>query len=207
MQFLLDVFLSIPAILIAFSVKEYTRAKMADKLGDKSPRFRGELTLDPLKHVDIMGALMMAFFGFGWSKSVDINKYAFKNPKKDALKVNILAWLSNLFVAIIAVILTALYLRFIGIRGDLSQIIFLILQYIIILNVNFFVFNMLPLPGLDCFRILEDLKPKLFMKIATFVSQYYYPILIVIILVGRYVMVIPANLVMSFVYFIGGFFM
>ena len=95
MQFLLDAFLSIPAILIAFSVKEYTRAKMADKLGDKSPRFKGELTLDPLKHVDIAGALMMAFFGFGWSKSVEINKYAFKNPKKDALKVNIAAWLSN----------------------------------------------------------------------------------------------------------------
>ncbi|HHQ4329149.1 site-2 protease family protein [Clostridium perfringens] len=205
MQFLLDAFLSIPAILIAFSVKEYTRAKMADKLGDKSPRFKGELTLDPLKHVDIAGALMMAFFGFGWSKSVEINKYAFKNPKKDALKVNIAAWLSNLVVAIIGVILTSLYLRFFGLRGDLSQIIFLILQYIIILNVNFFVFNILPLPGLDCFRILEDLKPQLFYKLSEIVYQYYYPILIVIILLGRYVLAIPSQLVMAFVYSIGLF--
>ena len=167
MQFLLDAFLSIPAILIAFSVKEYTRAKMADKLGDKSPRFKGELTLDPLKHVDIVGALMMAFFGFGWSKSVEINKYAFKNPKKDALKVNIAAWLSNLVVAIIGVILTGLYLRFFGLRGDLSQ---------------------------------------LFYKLSGIVYQYYYPILIVIILLGRYVLAIPSQLAMIFVYSIGGLF-
>ena len=147
----------------------------------------------------------MAFFGFGWSKSVEINKYAFKNPKKDALKVNIAAWLSNLVVAIIGVILTSLYLRFFGLRGDLSQIIFLMLQYIIILNVNFFVFNILPLPGLDCFRILEDLKPQLFYKLSGIVYQYYYPILIVIILLGRYVLAIPSQLVMAFVYSIGLF--
>ena len=176
---------------------------MADKLGDKSPRFKGELTLDPLKHVDIAGAIMMALFGFGWSKSVEINKYAFKNPKKDALKVNIAAWLSNLVVAIIGVMLTGLYLRFFGLRGDFSKIIFLILQYIIILNVNFFVFNILPLPGLDCFRILEDLKPQLFYKLSGIVYQYYYPILIVIILLGRYVLAIPSQLVMAFVYSIG----
>ncbi|MDJ0284989.1 hypothetical protein QLH49_31290, partial [Bacillus bombysepticus] len=121
------------------------------------------------------------------------------------LKVNIAAWLSNLVVAIIGVILTSLYLRFFGLRGDLSQIIFLMLQYIIILNVNFFVFNILPLPGLDCFRILEDLKPQLFYKLSGIVYQYYYPILIVIILLGRYVLAIPSQLVMAFVYSIGLF--
>ncbi|HJF35119.1 MAG TPA: hypothetical protein K8U79_03730 [Clostridium perfringens] len=99
--------------------------------------------------------------------------------------------------------LTGLYLRFFGLRGDFSQIIFLILQYIIILNVNFFVFNILPLPGLDCFRILEDLKPQLFYKLSGIVYQYYYPILIVIILLGRYVLAIPSQLVMAFVYSIG----
>lgn len=207
MQFLLNALLSIPAILIAFSVKEYTRAKMADKLGDKSPRFKGELTLDPLKHVDILGALMMAFFGFGWSKSVEINKYAFKNPKKDAVKVNVAAWLSNLVVAIVGVILTVLYLRFVGISGDLSQIIFLILQYIVMLNVNFFVFNILPLPGLDCFKILEDLKPKLFYKLANVVYEYYNVILIVIILLGRYILSFPSQIVMAFIYTLVGIIM
>lgn len=200
MQFILNALLSIPAILIAFSVKEYTRAKMADKLGDKTPRFKGELTLDPLKHIDILGALMMAFVGFGWSKSVEINKYAFKNPKKDAIKVNVVAWLSNLVVAIVGAILTVLYLRFVGIRGDFSQIIFLVLQYIVVLNVNFFVFNILPLPGLDCFRILEDLKPRLFYKLSGVVYEYYNIILIVIILLGRYILAIPSELVMTFIY-------
>lgn len=207
MQFLLNALLSIPAILVAFSVKEYTRAKMADKLGDKTPRFKGELTLDPLKHVDIIGALMMAFVGFGWSKSVEINKYAFKNPKKDAIKVNVAAWLSNLVVAIVGVILTVLYLKIFGIGGDLSQIIFLILQYIVILNVNFFVFNLLPLPGLDCFKILEDLKPRLFYKLSGVVYEYYSIILIVIILLGRYILAIPSQLVMTFVYSLVGILM
>lgn len=207
MQFILNALLSIPAILIAFSVKEYTRAKMADKLGDKTPRFKGELTLDPLKHIDILGALMMAFVGFGWSKSVEINKYAFKNPKKDAIKVNVAAWLSNLVVAIVGVILTVLYLRFVGIRGDFSQIIFLVLQYIVILNVNFFVFNILPLPGLDCFRILEDLKPRLFYKLSGVVYEYYSIILIAIILLGRYILAIPSQMVMAFIYSLVGIIM
>lgn len=207
MQFLLNAFLSIPAILIAFSVKEYTRAKMADRLGDKSPRFKGELTLDPLKHVDIFGALMMAFFGFGWSKSVEINKYAFKNPKKDALKVNITAWLSNLIVAIIGAIIMVLYLKFFGLGGNISQIIFLMIQYIVILNINFFVFNILPLPGLDCFRILEDLKPKLFYKLSGVIYEYYNIILIVIILIGRYILVFPSQIVINFVYSIARLFM
>lgn len=199
MSFLLNVFLKIPAILVAFSVKEYTRAKMADKLGDKTPRFRGQLTLDPLKHVDIMGALMMAFVNFGWTKSVEINKYAFKNPKKDAIRVNVAAWLSNLVVAVIGAVIWALYIKIFGLGSNISQIISLVLQYIIVLNVNLFVFNILPLPGLDCFRILEDAKPKLFYKMANTIYEYYWVILIAIIFLGRGILAIPSNIIMGFI--------
>ncbi|WP_300350225.1 site-2 protease family protein [Clostridium sp.] len=197
MRFLLNVLLSIPAILIAFSVKEYTRAKMADKLGDKAPRFRGELTLDPLKHIDIMGALMMALIGFGWTKSVNINKYAFKNPKKDAIRVNAMAWFSNLGVAVLGAILFALWIKFFGIMGTTSEILVSILRYIIILNVNLFVFNILPLPGLDCFRILEDANPKAFYKFSETIYKYYTVILIAIIFLGSSILSIPSNFIMG----------
>lgn len=197
MEFLLNVLLSIPAILIAFSVKEYTRAKMADKLGDKAPRFRGELTLDPLKHVDIMGTVMMALVGFGWTKSVDINKYAFKNPKKDAIKVNVVAWLSNLVVAVIGAVIFALFIKFFGVRGNISTIIVSIIRYVIILNVNLFVFNILPLPGLDCFKILEDANPKLFYKFSAKIYEYYSIILIIIIFLGRSILSIPSEFIMN----------
>ena len=78
---LLEIFLTIPALLIAFSVKEYARARVADMLGDKTPRLQGRLTLDPFAHIDIMGLIFMLFLSFGWSKAVQINRNAFKNPR------------------------------------------------------------------------------------------------------------------------------
>lgn len=181
---ILNKLLSIPAILVAFSFREYARAKMADKLGDKSPRFQGRLTLDPFAHIDPVGFIAIVLFGFGWSKPVEINKNAFKKPTQDSLKVNLAAWLSNLVIAIVGAILWALCIRFFGNLGSISDIIILILNYIIIINVNLFVFNILPLPGLDGFRILEDFSPKHFYRIADAIYQYYMVILILVVLVG-----------------------
>ena len=170
---LLEIFLTIPALLIAFSVKEYARARVADMLGDKTPRLQGRLTLDPFAHIDIMGLIFMLFLSFGWSKAVQINRNAFKNPRRDALKVNFAALFSNLFVAFIASLFYVLLIVLFGERSDTMQIISLILYYIIMINVNLFVFNILPLPGLDGFRILSDLFPSLFHKIAGTIYRYY----------------------------------
>lgn len=197
---ILNLFLSVPALLIAFTVREYTRAKVADSLGDKTPRFQKRLTLDPLAHIDIVGFIAMLFFGFGWSKPVQINKSAFKRYRKDSLKVNISAWLSNLVVAFVFAIIYALFIKFFGrVNSDVVNIIRVILIYIIKLNVNLFVFNTLPLPGLDGFRILEDYSPKTFYKIADVIYQYYTIILILVIAVGGRILYIPSNFIMNII--------
>lgn len=195
---ILNLFLSIPALLIAFTVREYTRARVADSLGDKTPRFQKRLTLDPLAHIDPVGFIAMLLFNFGWSKPVQINKSAFKRYRKDSLKVNISAWLSNLIVAVVVAIIYALFIKLFGrVNSDIISIITIILRYIIIFNVNLFVFNILPLPGLDGFRILEDYSPKTFYKISETIYQYYTIILILVIVAGGRILYIPTNFIMN----------
>ena len=183
---LLEIFLTIPALLIAFSVKEYARARVADMLGDKTPRLQGRLTLDPFAHIDIMGLIFMLFLSFGWSKAVQINRNAFKNPRRDALKVNFAALFSNLFVAFIASLFYVLLIVLFGERSDTMQIISLILYYIIMINVNLFVFN-----------ILSDLFPSLFHKIAGTIYRYYVIILIAVLLIGSNLLIYPCSYIIN----------
>ena len=67
---LLNIILMIPAMLIAFTFHEYAHALMADRLGDKTPRFQGRLTLNPAAHIDLFGFIAVLLFGFGWAKPV-----------------------------------------------------------------------------------------------------------------------------------------
>ncbi len=194
---LLEIFLTIPALLIAFSVKEYARAKTADMLGDKTPRLQGRLTLDPFAHIDIMGLIFMLLLSFGWSKAVQINRNAFKNPRRDALKVNFAALFSNLVVAFIASLFYVLLILLFGESSDTMQIISLVLYYIIMININLFVFNILPLPGLDGFRILADLFPELFRKIARTIYRYYVIILIAVLLIGSNLLIYPCSFIIN----------
>lgn len=194
---LLEIFLTIPALLIAFSAKEYARAKTADILGDDTPRTQGKLTLDPFAHIDIMGLIFMLLLSFGWSKAVQINRNAFKNPRLDELKVNFAALFSNLIVAFIAALLYVLLIFLFGTSTDAMQIISLVLYYIILININLFVFNILPLPGLDGFRILADLFPSLFRKISMVIYRYYVIILIAVLLIGSNLLVYPCSFIIT----------
>ena len=108
MSFLQNIIFMIPAILIGFTFHEYAHAKVADKLGDKTPRFQGRLNLNPINHLDPLGTLLILFCGIGWAKPVQVNPSAFKNYYKDDLKVSIAGPIANLIVAFIG---TILYLR------------------------------------------------------------------------------------------------
>lgn len=196
---LLQSLLSIPAILIGFAFHEYAHAKVADKLGDKTPRFEGRLTLNPLAHIDIIGFLMIVFVQFGWAKPVRVNKRAFKNYYKDDLKVSIAGPLANLVVAFVAIIIMAIYEKYIFYRfgGNLFAIIDAIMYWTVMININLFVFNLLPLPGLDGLSILEDLSPKTFYKISGKIYEYQFLILIFVLVVGARILSIPTSVIYS----------
>lgn len=196
---ILELILIIPAILIGFTFHEYAHAKVADMLGDKTPRFQGRLTLNPLAHIDPIGFIMILIMKFGWAKPVQINRRAFKNGYKDDLKVTIAGPLANLFIAIIFSVIFGFAYKFYFINNytDITHILVQILNLIIIINVNLFVFNLLPLPGLDGFGILEDLFPSAFGRIADSLYRYQFIIFALIAFGGARFLDKPTGIILD----------
>lgn len=197
---LINIILMIPAILIGFTFHEYAHAVVADKLGDKTPKFQGRLTLNPFVHIDIIGFIMILVAGFGWAKPVQINPSAFKNRYKDDLKVSIAGPIANLIVAFIAAIFMALISKYgltaLSVTSGLYGIILRIMYLTVTTNCMLFVFNLIPIPGLDGFHILRDLFPSYYYKISDTVYKYQMIILLVIIVtpIASYIVGIPSKL-------------
>lgn len=196
---ILEKILIIPAILIGLTFHEFAHAFVADKLGDKTPKFQGRLTLNPFAHVDIIGFIMILLVGFGWAKPVEINPGAFKNRNKDDLKVSIAGPLANLIIAFLAAVLTVVIYRF-GLLSmeatSISNIIIKIILYVININCMLAIFNLIPLPGLDGFHILRDLFPSTFYKISGTVYKYQLIILVLFVAtpLATYLVGIPSNM-------------
>ena len=194
-----EIFLSIPAILIAFTAKEYIRARVAYNLGDKAQKLQGRMTLDPFAHIDLIGFILIALVGFGWSKPVEINRYAFKKPKEDSIKVTLAAFSSYLIVAFIASVLFYI-VTFTGIaNNDLGTILALVLQYTAMVNISLFVFNFIPMPGLEMHTLLSEFSPSTAYKISMFTAQYQLFILIAIVVLAKYILAIPVAVVSAFI--------
>ena len=162
---LLTLVLSIPGVIIAMTFHEFAHAWMADRLGDDTPRRQGRLTLNPFKHMEPIGMLMLLFAGFGWGRPVQINPNNF-NRTITLRKGNALVALAgpaiNLILAVIFSIIYALILAFGGTAFMLSQtgeIITTIIIYIISMNVGLGVFNLIPLPPLDGSKVLVAILP------------------------------------------------
>ncbi|MBU3107619.1 site-2 protease family protein [Clostridium gasigenes] len=194
---LLDIIFTIPAILIAFTVQGYAKAKMADKLGDKTPRFQGRLSLNPIDHIDPMGFLMIIICGFGWTKPLDTNPNAYKRGQKDAIKVTVAGPLANLLVGFVG---SFIFIFFIYILGNMMpESMYMVasnmLRSIVLINISLFVFNLLPLPGLAGFEIMKNLWPKTYYKVADTIYQYQMFILIGVLLIGGKILGIPVGII------------
>ena len=172
----------IPAILLAFTFHEYAHAITADRLGDKTPRFQGRLTLNPIAHIDPIGFIMILVFGFGWAKPVQTNPSAFKNYYKDDLKISLAGPVANLILGFIFAILTVLFTNFAPIDGALYTIIQEILFITGYLNCILFFLNLVPIPGFDGFHIIRDLFPKFFYNLPDAIYRYQLLLFMVLIL-------------------------
>src|SRR3989337_1235241 len=102
--FLQRLLLQIPALLIAVTVHELAHALVADRLGDPTARSLGRLTLNPLPHIDPLGALAFVLAGFGWAKPVPVNAYNLKRPVRDMAWIAAAGPLSNLITAFVGLI-------------------------------------------------------------------------------------------------------
>lgn len=153
-EFIYWILVAIPSILIASTVHEYAHAYVAFRLGDATAKAEGRLTLNPIKHIDPLGALSMVLFRFGWSKPVPINEYAFKNREIGTALVALAGPLSNLMLAFLISILYKYVL------SDTSFLIVFSLYTFTTINIALAVFNLLPIPPLDGHKIVRAILPK-----------------------------------------------
>ncbi|MCJ7841585.1 site-2 protease family protein [Lederbergia sp. NSJ-179] len=150
--------LIIVVLLIAFTVHEFAHAFTAYKLGDTTAKDQGRLTLNPIQHLDPLGTLFILIVGFGWARPVPVNRYHFKNPRVGGIFVSLMGPISNLILAFIGAGIFNIFVMT-GVAGSLHPLVTQFFNLFVYFNVLLFVFNLLPLPPLDGYRILEDLLP------------------------------------------------
>jgi len=194
----------IPAILIAFTFHEYAHAITADRLGDKTPRFQGRLTLNPIAHIDPMGFILILIVNFGWAKPVETNPSAYKNYYKDDLKVSAAGPIANLILGLVFAILLMLFEKF-SPQGAVYEIIGKILLITGYLNCILFFLNLVPIPGFDGFHIVRDLFPKFFYNLSDSILRYQFLIFMLLLLpilggqsIFYYIVQVPGMLLFSF---------
>jgi len=146
------------ALIVAATVHEYAHAYVADRLGDPTPRAQGRLTLNPLAHLDPVGALLILIFRFGWAKPVPINPANFTNWRRDTMLVAAAGPLANITLLFIVGIPYKLGLLDIG-AAAAAMPIDRLLQVMLQINAMLAVFNLIPIPPLDGSKILMGLLP------------------------------------------------
>lgn len=153
---------NIPVILFALTIHEYCHALVASRFGDDTARNLGRLTLNPIKHLDVFGTILMVLVGFGWAKPVPVDPRNLRDPKRDMLFIALAGPVSNLLLAL----LSGLSLRYLtggmlsGAGGSYTAIAFQLLTLTLVYNTALAVFNLLPVPPLDGSRILFGILPR-----------------------------------------------
>lgn len=167
------------AVLMAITLHELAHGYVAYCLGDNTAKAAGRLTLNPLAHLDPIGALMMFVAGFGWAKPVPVNPFFFRGDRtKGMMLVSVAGPLMNLVVAYIAGVI---FFAGNGFYGNAFMNIFLLNT--ITLNVYLAVFNLIPIPPLDGSKILAGFLPReTAYKYLNTVEQYGFLILMVLII-------------------------
>ncbi len=145
----------LPGIVLGLTVHEFSHAYMARHCGDNTSEAQGRVTLNPFKHIDLLGFLMLLIAGFGWARPVEFNEANLRNPRKDIMKIAAAGPVSN---ALFAMFLSVLYLFYgnmtEGNYNNSVRVIREIFLYWIYINWGLFIFNLIPLPPLDGSHLL-----------------------------------------------------
>jgi Zn-dependent protease len=145
----------LPGIVLGLTIHEFSHAWVAQYCGDTTARDEGRVTLNPLKHIDLLGFIMLLAVGFGWAKPVQFNEENLRNPKSDVMKIAIAGPLSNAVSSILLSILFAFSIGHVPVHDNATvRIIYEIILYAIYINWGLFVFNLIPLPPLDGSHLL-----------------------------------------------------
>ncbi len=153
MDFLAQLLIFLPSIIIALTFHEYAHALVAYKLGDPTAKAEGRLTLNPLAHLDPLGTMVLILFRFGWGKPVPINEYNFENPVVGTALTSLAGPATNFILAITG---TIAFNIFVGIHPLLNAM----MLYFVLINILLMMFNLLPIPPLDGHKIVRAILPE-----------------------------------------------
>lgn len=182
----------LPVIVLCISIYEFSHAYVAYKLGDRSQKVNGRLTLNPLVHIDLVGFVCIALFGFGWGKPVKYDDRNFRNKALGIALASLAGPISNFVMAVLFTVI----LKILIITGTISSVasaktgsILLTMCILAIkFNVLFGVFNLLPIPPFDGSRILSFFLPQKGKDLMYRLERYSFFLVLILLYtgVGRY---------------------
>lgn len=182
----IEILANLLAAVAIICIHEFAHAFTAYKCGDSTAKYAGRMTLNPVKHFDLLGMLMFGLAGFGWSKPVPINPNNFKRYKLGTFLTSAAGILANLLFAFLMYPLFQLIVLYVFpyISGkNLGWFLICLFSSLYAMSLNFAAFNLLPLYPLDGFRIVEAFNKKR-GKVFRFLRNYGYYILLALILIN-----------------------
>lgn len=177
---LIQLLVSVPAVLLCLSVHEACHGYMAYALGDPTAKHAGRLTLDPIRHLDPIGTICLLFFHVGWAKPVPVNPGNFKHPRRDIALVSLAGPVSNFLLALVALFL---YYPLRLAESSIVMTIALMLYMVAVMSIGLGVFNLIPVPPLDGSKILLSFLPRKYeWKFAQYQQFIQFGLLILLVL-------------------------
>lgn len=182
--------IQVPVILFSLSIHEFAHAYVAHLLGDDTAKRLGRLTLNPLRHLEPFGTILIFLVGFGWARPVPVNMLNFKNPRRGMLFVALAGPVSNLLTAALAGIVLRNIPPEIAASGGVSNIYMVcmtMIAFTIQIGVALAVFNMIPLPPLDGSRVLYGILPERYAYSYSRIEPYSIMILMFLFIFGSHI--------------------
>lgn len=180
---ILDLLITALCVFLSLSVHEFAHGLAAYKMGDDTASLSGRLSLNPLRHLDPIGALCLFFFGFGWARPVPVNPMRFQKKKAGMVITSLAGPFSNFILAFLSVFFMRL-LKFAPTQGIFGQVAYLCLiltQNLAIMNISLALFNLIPIPPLDGSKVLNAILPaRIYFKIMQY-ERYGFIVLILLI--------------------------